>query len=230
MHGPNNTLLTPYGAYELKSTYQRNLSLAFMATIMLVGLAVLAGWLLSSSPPAVVTDIPDRDGGIFDIKLPPTILPRPPDIPAGQPAARPLAGTIPVPVEDDLVSDDQMLPTSEDLRLALPIPFDPEAEGNGALVIENTEPTIPERTEFQRREVYPEMIHAVAPDYPRQAKTLGLEGDVVVQALVGPGGRSSTPWCWSRRGLRRSIRRRSRPPTNAATNPEYRTDTRLPPG
>ena len=93
-----------------------------------------------------------------------------------------------MPVADELASEESMLPSTEDLRLGNLHPFDIEGDGKGRFVIEEVEDAVPPRNEVQFREVYPEMVHAVAPEYPRQAKTLGLEGDVIVQALVGPGG------------------------------------------
>jgi protein TonB len=37
-------------------------------------------------------------------------------------------------------------------------------------------------------EIQPELLHPVVPEYPRFAKTAGIEGRVIIKALIGPKG------------------------------------------
>jgi len=47
---------------------------------------------------------------------------------------------------------------------------------------------LPPRGTFVWTEIEPELVYSVAPEYPRLAKEAGIEGRVVIQALVGKGG------------------------------------------
>lgn len=197
---PRRTTFTPYGAYALKATYQRNLSLAMLTTVCLVVLLCLTGWLVVAH--AAPTD--KSGGGGYPIPRPTdgrttldnhkiNAIPDQPPV-SGTSVAPPetVRGGIPVPVPDNELSDNDeaLLPDRDELigliDLGNPGGFGSEGDGTAMAVVE--EEVIPKRTDFVPCEVYPEMVYQTEPDYPSQALRLKQEGVVYVQALIDKEG------------------------------------------
>ncbi len=191
MSDVNGALYTPYGAYELKSSYQRNLALATTITLTFV-IAVVGAFALvhtMQNGPEAVDSGPTIIRTIAELGPPPTIAKKPPQVNVSQPnVAAPRVG-IPTPVADDeLIDENVVLATRAELA---EIVTDPQTiiDGQDNLVVDIDETEyLPEPTEFIRVEKYPEMIYEEKPEYPRIARQAGLEGVVWVQALVDTDG------------------------------------------
>ncbi|MGD8921725.1 MAG: energy transducer TonB [Candidatus Zixiibacteriota bacterium] len=192
MSNINSALYSPYGAFELKSKYQRNFLLATIITTSVV-LAILGiFWLIGAlqggdeyaNAPAVVIKT------VAELGPPPTIAKKPPQVKVNQPnVAAPKVG-IPKPVADEEVLDeDVVLATRDELAEIVAPDVTTMAEGKGDIVVDIAEDEyLPDVSEFVPVEIYPEMIYESQPEYPRLAKEAGLEGTVWVQALVDKEG------------------------------------------
>jgi protein TonB len=186
------TVFTPYGAFELKATYQRNLATAFALTLTLVGTLVFVGWILTrggTPPPTVVSD----DGGWTKRSiLEETPIPRPePEGPSGPGRRAEVTGEgwIPNPV------DDNSLPVDEGLILSRneqSIMIDGGPGGGGGedrtVTYSSEIDDFPPPDSFIVCEELPVLVHRVEPEYPRQATLMGLEGEVVIKALIDREG------------------------------------------
>lgn len=178
----------PYGAYELKASYQRNL---IQATLLVAGLvltgAVVAGMLTQDKIAAVKVDVAPTVVSAV-INPPPTIVNPRPQINISQPL--PVASRVgtPVPVSDDEIPDDELFIMSRaDLALRVESGRLPDAIGG---VADWTGPAdeLPTDEAHSWAEVMPEMIFSVQPEYPRMALKAGLEGSLWIKALVGIDG------------------------------------------
>jgi len=174
-----NALYSPYGAYELKSKYQRNLLFGTLSTLAVVALILLVSWVISAvsedeifEAPAVVIKT------IADLGPPPSVTKKPPQVQVSQPnVAMPKVG-IPKPVADDEVLDDDVV-----------IAYITEAGGDAPIVVDIADDDfLPAPTDFIAVEIYPEMIFEHVPDYPRLAEQAGITGLVWVKALVDEEG------------------------------------------
>ena len=105
----SNTLYSPYGAYELKSKYQRNFSFGTLSTLSLVVLILLVAWLiqaLQSEEEIPIQAVVIKT--VADLGPPPSVAKKPPQVQVSQPnVAMPKVG-IPKPVADDEILDDDV--------------------------------------------------------------------------------------------------------------------------
>lgn len=189
----STSLHAPYGAYELKATYQRNLLLGMLAVLLVTAGAIAAGRLLPSvdangsaqaGPGATPIEIKVNQQPISIIREPAVGRP---------PAPRELreGGIIPVPVPDEQITD-------EDDRLILSMAERAEiidwpgsgsgGVGGGYAGGSAADDHLPEIDEIVFVEREPELIYSVSPEYPRLAKLAGVEGRVIMKALVGKEG------------------------------------------
>ncbi len=184
-------LYSPYGAYELKSKYQRNLSIGTASVVSVVLLILLVSWIYS----AMQDDYADAYDAsavviktIADLGPPPSIAKKPPQVKVSQPdVAAPKVG-IPKPVADDEVLDEDVVLATKD-ELAEIIAPDITAGDDGDIIVDIDEDDyLPSADEFVPVETMPEMIHYITPEYPRLAKQAGIEGVVWVKALVSKNG------------------------------------------
>ncbi len=199
----NSPCYTPYGAYELKATYQRNLTLGTVIVTFSVFLLVSGGWLFSST--AVTGGIVDSDPRtrdtvliVVDLPTPITITRAEPDITVGTQPAAPIEGVVSdlVPVADELVIEENVMATQEEISNLIDGQggglVDPEGTGvsgrldfDGAVV---EEIDYPDPNAFIAVDQAAEMVHHEKPTYPRLAQQAGLEGDVWIKALVDTDG------------------------------------------
>lgn len=192
MSNVNSALYSPYGAYELKSKYQRNFFLGSMITLAFV-LAILGTfWLIGAlrGGDEAVNAAPVVIKTIAELGPPPTIAKKPPQVKVNQPnVAAPKVG-IPKPVADEeVLDDDVVLATRDELAEIVAPDIQTMSEGQGDIVVDIDESEyLPDASEFVPVEIYPEMIYEEKPEYPRLAKQAGLEGTVWVQALVDKEG------------------------------------------
>lgn len=184
----------PYGAFELKATYQRNFLTAQIFTIATVGLALLTAALWpTTAPVTTVIDIPPRGG---TISLPPQVSVVVEYDPGPSVSAAPdLEGIIPVPVADEFLADaaDRLIPTQ--LDLATGRGNGDEGSENRGIVIDTAaigsgrgDPW-PSRTEFVPREIEPELVYRYTGEYPRTARRMGLTGTAAIRLLIDEEGR-----------------------------------------
>lgn len=187
-----HALYLPYGAYELKAAYQRNM-LVGMATplvLILTVFAVNALWPTQAGLRAVSATgpAPDTVNIIMDWTRPPTIIQEPPT--TGPTQTRPAIeqGSIPVAVPDnDLPVEDAVLPSQDELRRMLGPGLDP-GEGDPLPAILPIPDIIPPPDSFVPLEIKPVMIFEAKPEYPRLSRIAGLSGAVWVTALVDKDG------------------------------------------
>ncbi len=183
-------LWSPYGAYELKSKYQRNFLFGTGLTFGTVVLILLVAWFVSredemdigAAPVLVIKTV-------ADLGPPPSIARRPPQVAVAAPqTAAPKVG-IPKPVADDEVLDEDVVLATRDELAEIVAPDIATVAGEGDIEIDISEDDyLPAPDEFVPVEIYPEMIHQAPLEYPRLAKQAGITGDVWVQALVDKDG------------------------------------------
>ena len=194
MDSSNNPLYTPYGAYELKAKYQRNMIISnavvttFIATIVAVSMLV-SGEKAKAEP---------KDGkGLreISIKFEPISIkrPPPPTTRVEPPVKRDIMGSIPVPVPDEeYFEDDTELETIDSLYDVDGTEYDPNDDdigsGNGSDGSSYGEGLMPGVNQFVVVDRLPEVIKLIKPKYPRLARKAGLEGTVWIAALVDING------------------------------------------
>ncbi len=182
-----------YGAFEMKSKYQRNMFMGTMLVVLLVAVIVGATFLykvMQSSDddiPMQVTIIKT----VADLGPPPTISKPKPQVQVAQPnRAAPKVG-IPKPVADDEVVDDDVVIASKDELAQIVAPdINQEIEDAGGEIVVDIpdEEYMPAIDEFVPVEIPAEMIYEHTPEYPRLAKQAGMEAVVWVKALVNKDG------------------------------------------
>jgi TonB family protein len=193
MANVDSALYSPYGAYELKSKYQRNFLLGTMAMLAFV-LAILGTfWLIGALAGADEFDDAPKVviKTIAELGPPPTIAKKPPQVKVNQPnVVAPKVG-IPKPVADEeVLDDDVVLATRDELAEIVAPDISEMAANEGDIVVDiSDDEYLPDVTEFVPVEIYPEMIYEEKPEYPRLARQAGLEGTVWVQALVDSEGK-----------------------------------------
>ncbi|MBI3872645.1 MAG: energy transducer TonB [candidate division Zixibacteria bacterium] len=181
-----------YGAFELKRTYQRNMSLGVLYAA-LFHLAIIGGMLIYQY-------IKSRDDfsnaqvvvikSISDIAPPPSMTAAKPQVNVAEPNIVPPKIGIPTPVPDEEVVEDVKFATRAELaELQTPI----VAAGNGgndSVVVDiPLEEYFPAQGEFVAVEEMPVIIKQVDPDYPQVARLTKQEATVTVSALVDKEGK-----------------------------------------
>jgi protein TonB len=185
-----NALYGGYGAYELKAKYQKNMlmgTLFGLALVVVIVLSVFIIKLLSQEDTIYVQ--PTVIKTIADLGPPPTVAKQKPRVDIAQPKqAAPKVG-IPKPVADDeVVDDDVMIASREELaEIVAPEITDPSASDDIVVDIP-LEEYMPAPGEFVPVEIPAEMIYEEIPEYPRLARSAGMEAVVWVKALVDKDG------------------------------------------
>ena len=184
------SLWSPYGAYELKSKYQRNFAFGTGLVAAFVVLILLVSWVAGRDDEIdgdVVAAVVIRT--VADLGPPPSIARKPPQVKVAAPqTVAPKVG-IPKPVADDEVMDDDVVLATKDELAEIVAPDISTVADGGAIEIDISEDDyLPAPDEFVPVEIYPEMIHQKTPEYPRLAKQAGITGIVWVKALVDKDG------------------------------------------
>ena len=178
----------PYGAPELLQTRRERLASAtLLSTIVIAALFLAAGGVAKLVVVPPVT-IPMPEFPTHVIEPPPSI-----DPPQPQAAQKVRAGdvpeiAVPVPSADVPLEPEQVAgPVTEG------------ADGSSGLRVVSGEPdasgvtpgsdVLPTPEEFVWVEVLPEPVRMIKPAYPELAQQAGVEGTVIVKALVGKNGR-----------------------------------------
>ena len=192
-----NPTHVPYGAFELKASYQKNLLIGNLSVFSTVLLFILIPWILTIiDPPDIKLDPPQdpfKSGAVDPIR---------PDrkyrikVEGGRVQPNTNQYAIPIPVDESEVvdiDDEIILKRIENNNNGLGIgddslPF--ENDGNGSFEgYDTTDLEIyPGEDEFVVCEKLPEMIYNKIPEYPKLCKKAGLEGKVYLKVLVDIDG------------------------------------------
>ena len=191
----HTTPYVPYGAYELKATYQRNMLFGMVSILILTGLLITIGSVvIKLTRPGIPLTPPELVA--IDIKFikPPTIIPTHPQIP-NPPAPPKSRGSMPVAIPDSLVAEpNRTIPSTEELRAGFGNGSD-SGTGPFSVVVPDSEfgkdsaETFPDENEPTIVEKYPAFVHQEKPAYPETARRLGLTGVVLVRVLVDREGK-----------------------------------------
>ncbi len=188
----NTTAQVPYGAFELKKAYQRNMLLGTGFAASLVTVVIFSVWLFHiitydeiGEPTNVI-----RIKTIAELGAPPSLQARPPQINIDKPKiAAPKVG-IPTPVADDEVIEEDIVIASQDELQEINAPvFSSDGDGDGQLVIDIPESDyMPSPDEFVAVEQEPVQTYEQLPNYPELAREGGFTANVWVQAYVDKNG------------------------------------------
>jgi protein TonB len=186
-----NSLYSPYGAYELKASYQRSLFLGTLAMVVFVGL-VAGTYVVATgfSDHRYAENLSEPVISIIDVPLPSAVRFEQREVRVAAPyVAAPRVG-IPKPVADEEVLDeDVVLATRDELAEIVGPDITQMGEGGGNIQVDIAdEDFLPAPDDFVAVEISPEIIHKKVPEYPRLARTAGITGTVWVKALVDEEG------------------------------------------
>jgi protein TonB len=110
----------------------------------------------------------------------------PPQVAIAQPVAPPTVG-VAVPVPDAEAPPEQTIASQEEI--AASTPGVESSDGDNIVVAPPTEDELPAFGEYVYVEELPEAVTKVNPNYPDIAREAGVDGVVLVQALVGKDGK-----------------------------------------
>ena len=180
-----NTLPLAYGAFELKRTYQKSFSIslgiAALFHILLIGGILFYGYLSKQKEEKVLTI-----KNIADLGPPPTITQiEKPQIPISQPIVTPPAVGTPKPIPDEQAAEDITFATQKELQ-----DINTEAvTGDSVNIVIPDSEYLPPMDTFISVQEQPKPIKIVDPEYPELAKQAGIEGTVIVAALIDKNGK-----------------------------------------
>ncbi|MDH4222105.1 MAG: energy transducer TonB [candidate division Zixibacteria bacterium] len=190
---------TPYGAFELKRVYQKNLGMAVLLAglvhILLIGSFLVFSHITSQKPTAtrVITI-----KSIAELGAPPSLSQaqaRQVAVAAPAAAAAPSVG-IPEAVPDDEAKETVTLASQTELGALQNPTIATEGTGREDIVIDIPEEEyLPTADEFIPYEEAPVPIKWIKPKYPELAEKAGVEGMVWVQALVDKHGKVRDAKC-----------------------------------
>ena len=178
----------PYGAPELLEIAEAYLTRAL--TVAMAGLAIVFALLLG-----LAFYMASRPQETSTIVVPYRELAAPPPLTDAAPPPKvqvttqvaPPAAAVPVPVPDAEAPTDQKIASQEELSAASP---GVSTEGGDDIVVAPpSEDELPKFGEYVYVEELPEAVTRVAPTYPDIAREAGVDGTVLVQALVGKDGK-----------------------------------------
>jgi len=180
----------PYGAPELLAAGRSHMARALVVSSVLPMLAFLS--ILPFVPMLRAVRVPERATQVTlypDLAPPPIYVP--PELPHVQPTAPPAGKqpAIPVPVPDTPAPTDiDDRPVTPDAR-----PNDASKTGDPSSKTPTAPPptaeVLPERGTYQYVEELPQPVVQFKPEYPDVPRQAGVDGLVVVHAMVGKDGR-----------------------------------------
>jgi protein TonB len=177
----------PYGAPELKEVARKYMVRAVVVAaiawvvVFLLSLGTTKLLALRSKETSVIV-VPYRE-----LAAPPPLTQNepPPQVAIAQPVAPPTVG-VAVPVPDAEAPPEQTIASQEELQSVTP---GVDTGGDNIVVAPPTEDELPKFGEYVYVEELPEAITKPAPSYPDIAREAGVDGTVMVQALVGKDGK-----------------------------------------
>jgi protein TonB len=124
---------------------------------------------------------------VSDLAAPPPLSQdTPPPQVTVAPAVAPPAAAIPVPVPDAQAPDEQTIMTQEEISTSTP---GVSEEAGSQMVVAPSDDAMPKFGDYVYVEELPDAVTRVAPIYPDLAREAGVDGTVMVQALVGKDGK-----------------------------------------
>jgi TonB family protein len=182
----------PYGAFELKRYYQRNMIMGTGFAAALTIFCILTVWLYKIITYDEIGDARNviRIKTIADLGAPPSLSAKPPQIDIAKPEmAAPKVG-IPTPVADEEVADENVvIATRDELKdITAPAVTTTGDQGQQLVIDIPEEDYMPPADTFIAVEVEPVQIYEETPEYPRLARDGGFTGYVIVQAYVDKNG------------------------------------------
>ncbi len=177
----------PYGAPELREVARK-----YMVRAVLVGCAVwIVAFLLSLGTSILLSHRAKETSVIVvpyrELAAPPPLTDQapPPQVAVTTPVAPPTVG-VAVPVPDAEAPPEQTIASQEEIANTTP---GVDAGDKDIVVAPPAEDELPKFGEYVYVEELPEAITKVQPVYPDMAREAGVDGTVMVQALVGKDGR-----------------------------------------
>ena len=174
-----------YGAFELKRFYQKNFSKA-LALAAAIHLLIIGGFFLYG----YITSARDKDvlviKSLVDLGPPPTITEiQKPQIPISQPIVTPPAVGMPKPIPDEQAVDEPDYITQKQLA-----EINPVAKGTDSvqLIIPETD-YLPGEYDYVQVQEQPSRLNEPKLEYPELAKQAGVEGTVIISALIDKEGK-----------------------------------------
>ncbi len=177
----------PYGAPELKEVARKYM---FRGVVVGSG-AWLVLFLLSFGTSAFLRSRPHETSVVVvpyrELAAPPPLTEDapPPQVAIQQPVAPPTVA-VPVPVPDAEAPPEQTIASQEELSASTP---GVATEGDQLVVAPPSEDELPKFGDYVYVEELPEAVSKPAPVYPDIAREAGVDGTVMIQALVGKDGR-----------------------------------------
>jgi protein TonB len=178
----------PYGAPELKEVGRRYM----VRAVLVASAAWIVLFLLSLGTNEFLRRRPKETSVIVvpyrEIAAPPPLSENtpPPQVAIAQPVAPPTVG-VAVPVPDAEAPPEQTIASQEEI--AASTPGVETSDGDNIVVAPPTEDELPGFGEYVYVEELPEAVTKVNPNYPDIAREAGVDGVVLVQALVGKDGK-----------------------------------------
>ena len=177
----------PYGAPELKEVARK-----YMFRAVLVATAAwIVAFLLSFGTSELLKHQPHETSVVVvpyrELAAPPPLTQNepPPQVAIAQPVAPPTVG-VAVPVPDAQAPPEQTIASQEEIAATTP---GVATQGDNIVVAPPAEEELPKFGDYVYVEELPEAITKVPPTYPDIAREAGVDGQVVVQALVGKDGK-----------------------------------------
>jgi protein TonB len=190
-----NTLYLPYGAYELKATYQRNLIIAvIIMTLLLVSAMMVVSEVVTDDqqPPNKTEEGKDDGKGITIFDTVTYIIKKETTVDVAKPKGMSGETGIPTPVPDDEIpAENENITLQEEIDEPYfygevsDVSRGGSVGGKGSGFVHND---IPKPTSFIPLEIYPEIIYKHTPEYPRLAKQAGITGTVWINVLLDEEG------------------------------------------
>ncbi len=178
----------PYGAPELKEVARR-----YMVRSVIVASSIWTiVYLLSFGTTELLKHRPHETSVVVvpyrELAAPPPLTQDAPapQVNVAQPVAPPTAA-IPVPVPEAEAPPEQTIASQQDISQATPSVS--QGEGNDIVVAPPGDEELPKFGEYVYVEELPEAITKAQPVYPDLAREAGVDGTVLVQALVGKDGK-----------------------------------------
>jgi len=192
MSNKSSEYVVPYGAFELKKSYQRNFALAVGIVTALYVVGILIFVIIThrsegEAPVAVRTIVIDD---IASLAPPPTLQRLPPRVAYAAPQVQAPTVGIPQAVPDEEAPENVTIATQQELKvISAPPVEDLGQEGGEEIIIYDIDELLPKPDEFVPVEEMPVAVKKVEPKYPELARRAGIEGTVWVKALVDKSGK-----------------------------------------
>jgi protein TonB len=185
-----SSISTSYGAFELKSSYQKNMFMG-VAIAGLIHLAIIGGFLWATHVPEVeATSRTLVISDMADLAPPPNITKLPEQTAYQVPEVAPPSVGIPEAVPDEEAPENVTVATQDELKIISAPPVENVEEADvDEIIIENIDDILPKPDDFVPVEQQPQIVKGAQPEYPEFARKAGLTGKVWVKALVDKTGK-----------------------------------------